>query len=656
MFTHPNLIKLAEVFLPAPTHGICYGFVGAWVNALFKNDIDAFNRRLNTLAEHIAQPQNLKVTIDSLREKVKKGEHLTQDDREILDIEAFFQTAVSLTQAHPEGEGSLSYAQTIPQAEIATKLRILSDHTETQVLDRRTHIWDIESLKKYLTSIQPHIANAQKFTAQVYPILINNFEHMLGISYNADTERWSLCDANILSERNKNAQLENLRTDEVAEQIMAWLEISRKVSFAEATVTIISPIENHALASTLNQVELTHLEPYHYVLKAIHTKKPYRSEVELEEIIDQDPILQRLRSAISSSDKQQFDVLFKEYNKGPTTQLNVIAFLIKHRQFTWLKEVLNAIDVKNLLNQNSYLWALMLQNDDLECAECFSHYLDEEEKQEKFNKAILYDAAKVMEALLEKSPIKGEEREYYQYHQAVEKALWSQSSNVLPLIINHYSSTWRLAPRAKWYLGEAFFSQRLEDLNIVYEQLKKELGQEILLKDRAGMDTLQSVIRLGTPAMINWLLEKYRERFTQEEIISLVDNRNCYGLNAKDYLSFYHPELLSSIIPHTEVPQSTASTPVTPSCNTPHTAINIGFFNQSAQQKNTFNSKQLASIGLILAGMSLLVIGLLHLNPILIGFSVASTGLGLAALGITSSKTPVLETTLLDYASARQEI
>ena len=90
---HTLLLKLAQMlnYLPKDVLGICRGFSLRWIEAYLSGSEQIFLERIERI-ERIANTDVSVENINSIKEKVKQGKTLTQEEYDLFDILAFFES------------------------------------------------------------------------------------------------------------------------------------------------------------------------------------------------------------------------------------------------------------------------------------------------------------------------------------------------------------------------------------------------------------------------------------------------------------------------------------------------------------------------------------------------------------------------------------
>jgi len=193
---HRALITLAnKLGYTEDEGGLCHGMTLRCLEAYLLDEQDAFITRINT----INNTDNLDGLICGVQEKVKRHEILTDDEPELLDIPAFYD---SLFLYQKPRQYQKLFNQSLFQfhideiSHLAGSKRIQENgglSTRYSAPNCFTH----QELKNYLGDIQAIFTNEALNTLQAnIGILISSHNHKMGLFYQAKNDTWTFMDIN----------------------------------------------------------------------------------------------------------------------------------------------------------------------------------------------------------------------------------------------------------------------------------------------------------------------------------------------------------------------------------------------------------------------------------------------------------------------------
>ena len=177
--------------------GECYGMSYMATQAFLANDMETFNKRLQTIYEIPIDDFNNDFA--HLREKIQQlldeGKEDKADDitKQIVDFYAFFD-GVALNQRpniylHDEDNQPISKKQDIRKTMLITMpIALETDENKPSIIDAFTGYYNEKDLTDYLNLLKNELGN------NLFSLNLIGFMHAITVAYDAKTERWLLID------------------------------------------------------------------------------------------------------------------------------------------------------------------------------------------------------------------------------------------------------------------------------------------------------------------------------------------------------------------------------------------------------------------------------------------------------------------------------
>src|SRR3990167_1429518 len=177
--------------------GICYGIANMGMQAILADDIDTFVKRSDLLYQ--IKEANLPIysLVKYTKTRTAKQQNLTELDKLILDIPAFFDGILiyQLTNVPSElhsDQLKIAYQDTLNSLPLASSLCFDKDKiVQSGVI---TGVYDIESLKKYFNSLNDLIKkNKINYS---FAFIICDQSHAIAVGYEPSSDLFFLIDGN----------------------------------------------------------------------------------------------------------------------------------------------------------------------------------------------------------------------------------------------------------------------------------------------------------------------------------------------------------------------------------------------------------------------------------------------------------------------------
>ncbi len=548
MLSHGTLMKLAEMIGVSESHGICYGAVGLWMNALFKNDKATFDTRLETLADELARPQQLALKIATVRKKVKNKEKISENERKLIDIEAFLQGQKAILDAYLPG--GISGNNAIKQTDLVSKLKLFTDFQSIACVHQLTRVFTKTRLKNYLAELTLIIERAQRETGKPYPLMLNANGHGIGLRYDNDSGTWVLFDVNALGEENPHAEINGLTMEKLIDEIFWCCDGAfQNQGFLIAGIQVVG-YEQQDLRETLDVLAANQsIQPYHHWVKDFEKKTLVECALSNNDNIDLNGDLERLApilTAIEEGNEAHFNELLEQLKEMELSEEDVVAILIKsiaYKRDTWIAKIMLLSQEPRGLFYNPFVSYAVYLRGDLNCLnkilglDIDSRFLDAEGRRvivlALLNTAVQANARMLVRELAERldnvALVSAEFEKCLSYaaevHPEILAVLLEQlKNNGLTLDVDKKNKL----------LKEGFVGGHLG----VVQQLV-DIGADLNFKDQAQFNALTMAIRYGKEDMVRWVFKKFKADKSNIDYLTAILQPTLYGLNALDYAKLY---------------------------------------------------------------------------------------------------------------------
>ncbi|MDF1684868.1 MAG: ankyrin repeat domain-containing protein [Legionellaceae bacterium] len=174
--------------------GACNGITLSWIEACMINDEDTFIER----EEIIVCERNILQRLENIKNKIKSGENLTEDEEVLSEVPAFYEK-VSLYQSAKEYRDLFN--ESLSQTDIDAMSPIASSE-ETQKAGglkkvySQAGVYSKEEFLDYLNKIKEVIDDNDFPPESSIGIQLTNHEHSIGLVYRPNENTWRFMDIN----------------------------------------------------------------------------------------------------------------------------------------------------------------------------------------------------------------------------------------------------------------------------------------------------------------------------------------------------------------------------------------------------------------------------------------------------------------------------
>ncbi|EKD72765.1 MAG: ankyrin repeat protein [uncultured bacterium] len=202
--------RMWQLKYTADAEGVCFGIAYMAVQALLIGEIDQFNRRLELIADIPLEnfASEFAERINKIQQKQEKNEMLTEDDKLMLEIPAFFEGIELYQQPNLYPDWFEEKAKPhIQNAELTAPLiqseKLAKQGGMAKISDFSLGIYTEQELIVYLNGFSSAIKNVPHPVA----LVLSSINHSITISYDPKKEQWYFINANtlpmqILAEKN----------------------------------------------------------------------------------------------------------------------------------------------------------------------------------------------------------------------------------------------------------------------------------------------------------------------------------------------------------------------------------------------------------------------------------------------------------------------
>lgn len=191
--SHTQLLELGDLLgYQMMDEGLCAGFSGMWGQAVLLKDEAAFFSRLKLMEQYHDDFNILVEKIESIKEKVANSEHITQEERQHLDILSFYDGISLYLNA---GENSEFFNMEVEQAQLDKIFPLTKPDGVEENLEpvfNKTFAYDSADLENYIEDLTEILAKADVSV----PVYFTSHEHEVCAKYDKESECWFYLDAN----------------------------------------------------------------------------------------------------------------------------------------------------------------------------------------------------------------------------------------------------------------------------------------------------------------------------------------------------------------------------------------------------------------------------------------------------------------------------
>ena len=262
MGRHNSIIKLGiDLGYFKNESGVCNGVTSAWIEACFCNEEVEFNKRVDMI-NGLTDTGSFIEQISAIKEKVKQRISLSVEEKESLDVLAFFEK-VSLYQ-NPCQHKAL-YDESLGQFDRNKISKIISsdkiqENGGMAQLSSSNGIYSVEELKNYLSDIAGAVEKSNPLSNKEVAVLINTPNHAMAIVYEKYQNNgvtipcWRFMDIN--RKESSLIRIENI--EDVIEFIRAnyYDEKDKYITLSTGIVTTENNPNKDYLISNINLIQL----------------------------------------------------------------------------------------------------------------------------------------------------------------------------------------------------------------------------------------------------------------------------------------------------------------------------------------------------------------------------------------------------------------
>lgn len=205
---HQSLIKyVSDLGYTSPTEGgLCFGLVHMWVQAILCKDLKSFTIRLNKINQDILHNKRL-----TLAERYKAGIMHFFDG-----VEIYHKSTRHYRHLFELDKRNITFQQdALESAKLASSLEIEKQgglHKSAEF----TGVYNKTELMQYFKTLSETLGN----TPDPFALVLDNVNHVIGVSYDTKRKKWLFCDANQLPIRSYQ------QPEDVCDAIMRGFQVN----------------------------------------------------------------------------------------------------------------------------------------------------------------------------------------------------------------------------------------------------------------------------------------------------------------------------------------------------------------------------------------------------------------------------------------------
>jgi ankyrin repeat protein len=261
MILHHAIIELCLKLGYIKTSGVCHGISMRWLEACFLGEESLFDARIKRIEKIVSSGVDIVQMVNAL--KAKKGENLTQEDKELFDLLAFFDS-LELYQA-PQLHSELFNLPYISTQKNSTCNWYYASSDKIIAMDGLAQIYSepmiltTEEITQYLNDLGI-VLQTHGLPTDTFGVLLSSSDHVIALKYRPNVG-WGFMDINQYP-----AQFYNL--DEasavkiIAEKIVAGLDFDKTggpMAFNASVITTKNSTSLPKLTIPLEQFKASHL-------------------------------------------------------------------------------------------------------------------------------------------------------------------------------------------------------------------------------------------------------------------------------------------------------------------------------------------------------------------------------------------------------------
>lgn len=177
------------------SNGLCKGISTTWMKACLSGDERAFDAFIKKAVE---QKETIVPQIDAVKEKVKHGVALTDDEDALIEMGGFFDS-IALHQSPVSFEDVFDakyYQDDVEKISPFTQSK-RAEGTELSELYSQSNIYSEPDMAAYFSSIAKTIDDLNPPLAEPVGLVLDSHEHTISVTYDAKSKSWTVMDINL---------------------------------------------------------------------------------------------------------------------------------------------------------------------------------------------------------------------------------------------------------------------------------------------------------------------------------------------------------------------------------------------------------------------------------------------------------------------------
>ena len=186
-------------YFPDTLRGVCYGVTLAWLEACMLHEEDKFNLRLTKMLNENA---SLPGHINQIKDTVKSGKEITEDEVELLEILSFYEKVTLNQQPHVHDDffnAALNQHENVEQIMNFTASDKMSTGGGVKVVNSQLGLYlTPKDVADYLEKIAKSIDEVgyDPESQAIIGFVLSNENHTVGLNYNPVLRQWSFMNIN----------------------------------------------------------------------------------------------------------------------------------------------------------------------------------------------------------------------------------------------------------------------------------------------------------------------------------------------------------------------------------------------------------------------------------------------------------------------------
>jgi ankyrin repeat protein len=254
MSAHKSLIKLFVKLGYKETPGVCYGMSIRWLEACFLGEEYLFDARIKRIERIVSLGVDIVHKINAL--KAKKGKGLTQDDKELFDLLAFFDSLELYQDSDQHSDlFNLPYFSSQENCTFhsyfASSDKILSMGGLAQIYSEPMILTNTE-ITKYLEDLGM-VLQKNSVPTDTFGVLLDGSGHTIALNYNPKVG-WGFMDINQYPAKFYYMDAASA-VKIIAKKIMTGLDFNKKGGPIAFNASVITTQNNPSLSKLKTQLE-----------------------------------------------------------------------------------------------------------------------------------------------------------------------------------------------------------------------------------------------------------------------------------------------------------------------------------------------------------------------------------------------------------------